>query len=86
MVWYAPKEYVGWLTHGLAWLLLLAGPRPVLELALHSRRTASRSDAAQLARLTRVPQSVWILLWLGATVGSLAVGIVWMLPGVLPIS
>jgi len=32
--WYAPAHILVWLAYGLAWLLLLAGPRPVLELAL----------------------------------------------------
>ena len=31
--WYSPAQYLVWLAYGLAWLLLLAGPRPVLELA-----------------------------------------------------
>ncbi len=84
--WYVPVTFVGWLAYGLAWLLLLAGPRPVLELALTSRRTASGSDAAQLARLTRIPRMVWIVLWLGGTVAALILGTAIMAPGVLPIT
>lgn len=84
VVWYGPDEYLGWLVHGLAWLLLLAGPRPVLELALHSLRVGSQSDAAQLARLTRVPPMGWVILWLGATLGALALGTTTMLPVLLP--
>ncbi len=82
--WFAPTQALVWLAHGLAWLLLLAGPRPVLELALRRGRTTPGSDAAQLARLTRVPRLVWILLWLGVTVGALVSGTALMLPGVLP--
>lgn len=81
--WYAPAHILAWLAHTLAWLLLIAGPRPVIELALSRRRTTTGSDAAQLARLTHVPKVVWITLWLAATVGALAFGTVLMLPGVL---
>ena len=81
--WYAPTELLVWLAYGLAWLLLLAGPRPVLELMLRGGRASSGSDAAQLARLTRVPRVVWIVAWLAVTVGALASGTALMLPGVL---
>lgn len=80
--WYAPGQALAWLADGLAWLLLLAGPRPVLELAL-TRPANPGSDAAQLARLTDVPRIVWIALWLAGTVAALAWGTVLMLPGVL---
>ncbi len=82
--WYAPTRVLGWLAYGLAWLLLFAGPRPVLELALSGRRASAGSDAAQLARLTHLPRAVWIVLWLAATAGALVLGTVWMLPGLLP--
>ncbi len=81
--WYAPTEFLAWLAFGVAWLLLLAGPRPVLESALRRGRATSVSDAAQLARLTRVPGGFWIALWLAVTVGALAFGTAVMLPGVL---
>lgn len=79
--WYAPAPLLVWLAYGLAWLLLLAGPRPVLELALGRGGATAGSDAAQLARLTRLPQLVWIALWLCGTVGALALGTAMMLPG-----
>ena len=82
--WYAPAHYLVWLAYGLAWLLLLAGPRSVLELALSRRRATAGSDAAQLARLTHLPRVAWIALWLGVTLGALALGTALMLPGVLP--
>ncbi len=82
--WYAPAHLLVWLAYGLAWLLLLAGPRPVLELALSRRRATAGSDAAQLARLTRLPRMVWITLWMGGTLGALALGTALMLPGMLP--
>ncbi len=81
--WYAPTHVLMWLAYGLTWLLLLAGPRPVFELALSRRRATAGSDAAQLARLTRLPRTVWIALWFGLTVGALAFGTALMLPGIL---
>jgi len=82
--WFAPAYYLVWLAYGLAWLLLIAGPRPVLELALSRRNATAGSDAAQLARLTHLPRVIWIVLWLGVTMGALALGTALMLPGLLP--
>ena len=77
--WYAPPVVLGWIATGLAWLFLLAGPRPVVELMF---RHAPGSDAAQLAGLTRVPKFVWSLVWLVLTVGALLLGGSWLLlPG-----
>jgi len=84
--WWAPTQLLVWLAYGLAWLLLLAGPRPVLELAARRGRASSGSDAAQLARLTHLPSLVWIVLWLGVTVGALVIGAMMMLPRVLPLA
>ncbi len=75
--WFATPVVAGWLGTGIAWLLLLAAPRPVIELLLRHR---PGSDAAQLAALTHVPKAVWGLLWLGVTVGALLLGAVWMVP------
>lgn len=85
VVWHAPEQLLVRLAYWLAWLLLLAGPRPVIELAMRRRRSTG-SDAAQLARLTRVPQLFWILLWLAGTLSVLALGVTMMLPGVLPVA
>ncbi|RMB61477.1 M50 family metallopeptidase [Tessaracoccus antarcticus] len=82
--WYAPAHVLVWLAYGLAWLLLIAGPRPVLELALSRGRATAGSDAAQLAGLTRLPRMLWIALWLSGTVGALVLGTVLMLPGIMP--
>jgi len=79
--WYAPEQLLVWLAYGLAWLLLLAGPRPVVELALSRGGATSASDAAQLARLTRVPRLVWIAVWLGGTLGALVWGVALIGPG-----
>jgi hypothetical protein len=61
------------------WFLLLAAPRPVLELQQARRRGRARdSDADTLARLTRVPGLVWVLVLLAVTLACLAVGGRWL--------
>ena len=48
------------------WFLLLAAPRPVIELQRERWRGRARSsDADVLARLTRVPGVAWVLVFLG---------------------
>jgi len=76
--WYSPPIVLGWIATGLAWLFLLAAPRPVLELL---RRHSPGSDAAQLAGLTHVHRYVWSLLWLALTIAALVAGALWMIPG-----
>lgn len=59
----------------LTWFLLLGSPRPVVEMqASRRRRRSGTSDADVLARLTRVPGTVWALLMLAVTLGCLAGG------------
>ncbi|MDO9380277.1 MAG: M50 family metallopeptidase [Nocardioidaceae bacterium] len=61
--------------HVVVWFLLLAAPRPVLELASQRRRRATPgSDADQLAALTHVPGAVWTVFFLLVTLGSLVLG------------
>jgi len=66
------------LAYLVTWFLLMAAPRPVLELAAQRRRRGVRgtpdSDADQLARCTGVPAAVWIALFLSVTVGALLLG------------
>lgn len=62
------------------WFLLIAAPRPVLELqSLRRRALARTSDADQLARLTRLPGLFWVLAFLAVTVGCLVLGGRWLL-------
>jgi len=77
--WYAPPSVLAWIAIGLAWLFLLAAPRPVVELLF---RHAPGSDAAQLSALTHVPKFVWSLVWLVLTVGALLVGALLLFPGI----
>jgi hypothetical protein len=61
------------------WFLLLAAPRPVIELQQQRRRGQARSsDADQLARLTGVPGLVWVAVLLALTLGCLSVGGRWL--------
>ena len=64
------------------WFLLLAAPRPVVELQSSRRAGRARdSDADVLARLTRLPGLVWVAAFLLVTVGSLIVGGHWLWAG-----
>lgn len=61
------------------WFLLLAAPRPVVELQQQRRRGRARtSDVDVLARLTRVPGLVWVVVHLGVTLGCLFAGGRWL--------
>lgn len=63
-----------------AWFLLLAAPRPVLELQAERRRRRTRtSDADLLARITPLPALVWVGVFLVVTAGLLALGATWLL-------
>ena len=64
------------------WFLLLAAPRPVLELQQLRRAGRARdSDADMLARLTRLPGLVWVLVFLLVTLGCLLQGGRWLWVG-----
>jgi hypothetical protein len=60
----------------IAWFLLLAAPRDVVE--LHRSRRAGRgdtaSDAAALARVTHLPAVLWVGFFLLVTLGCLLLG------------
>ncbi len=83
--WYAPVEAQAAFAYTLTWFLLLAGPRPVVELQRKRRRGAARdSDADQLARITPLAGIVWVGIFLLVTLLCLAVGALWLLSPVLP--
>jgi hypothetical protein len=77
--WWLQPQAQSAFAYSLTWFLLLAAPRPVLELQTQRRaaRTTS-SDADQLARLTKVPAILWVGFFLVVTVGALALGGRWM--------
>ena len=67
----------------VAWLLLLASPRPLLELLAAGRRRGRTSDPDQLARLTPLPAVLWILLLLLANLAGLVVGVSTLAPALV---
>jgi hypothetical protein len=77
--WWLEPQMQSAFAYSLTWFLLLAAPRPVLELAGARRHNGSTtSDADQLARLTWLPAIVWVGFFLVATVGALALGASWI--------
>ncbi len=79
--WYVPASGQAFLAYVVTWLLLLAAPKPVIELARQRRRGLARSsDADQLARLTRLPATVWIAVFLVANLAGLVLAVTWLLP------
>ena len=78
--WWGSTLVQSWCAYTAAWFLLLAAPRPVVELQSARRRgLAPNSDADTLARLSGVPGLVWVVLFLLVTVGALALGGHWIL-------
>jgi hypothetical protein len=63
----------------VAWVLLLAAPRPLLEL-LGRGRGSRTSDPAQLAQLTHVPAVIWTLVLLAANLAGLVLGVSMLAP------
>ena len=61
--------------YGMTWFLLLGGVRPVGELRRQRRhQPGSPTDADILARLTRVPGSVWVMVFGLVTLSALGAG------------
>lgn len=77
--WLLPAGVLGWVGYLIVWVLLLAAPRSVVELARQRRGGRARtSDADQLAGLTGVPALLWVGGFaLGTTGAALAGG--WLL-------
>ncbi len=73
--WWGTGEQQVAAAYFITFFLLIAGPRPVIELQRSRRAGRARdSDADQLARLTFLPGIVWVGFFLMVTLGSLAVG------------
>jgi hypothetical protein len=83
LTWYGDGTVQSVAAYLITWLLLLAAPRPLVELLAAGRRRGRTSDADQLARLTRVPAVVWIGLLLMANLAGLAVGVSTLAPDVV---
>ena len=80
--WWGSDEVQSLAAYTGVWFLLLAAPRPVLELQGARRSGRVRdSDADTLARLTRLPGIVWVVAFLVVTLGCLLVGARWLWVG-----
>jgi hypothetical protein len=80
VTWYGDGQVQSVAAYLITWLLLLAAPRPLVELLRAGRRRGRTSDPDQLAGLTRVPAVVWILLLLAANLAGLVVGVSTLAP------
>jgi len=74
LTWWAPAAYQQIGAYLLVWFLLLAAPRPVIEMAQQRRGSAKTSDADQLGRLTWFAAPLWIIIFLAVTGGALIWG------------
>jgi hypothetical protein len=81
VTWWAPADVQLLAAYVVTWFLLLAAPRPVVELQGERRSGRGRgSDADVLARLTHVPGLVWVGMFLVVTLGCLLGGGALLLP------
>jgi hypothetical protein len=80
LTWYGDGTVQSVAAYLIAWLLLLAAPRPLVELLTAGRRRGRTSDPDQLAGLTRVPAVLWILVLLLANLAGLVVGVSTLAP------
>jgi Peptidase M50B-like len=80
LTWYGSATVTSVAAYLIAWLLLLAAPRPLVELLAAGRRRGRTSDPDQLAGLTRLPAVLWILLLLLASLAGLVVGVSTLAP------
>ncbi len=77
--WWGSGQVQSLVAYAGTWFLLLAAPRPVIELQGARRRGRARdSDADVLARLTGVPGLVWVVVFLIITLGCLLLGGRWL--------
>ena len=83
LTWYAPGTLQSVAAYLLTWLLLLAAPRPLLELLAAGKRRRRTSDPDQLAALTHVPAVVWMVVLLLASLAGLGVGVSMLAPELL---
>jgi hypothetical protein len=77
--WWGDALLQSWCAYLGAWFLLVAAPRPIIELqAARRRKAAPNSDADTLARLSGIPGLIWVGVFLVVTVGALALGGYWL--------
>jgi hypothetical protein len=80
LTWYGTDTVRSVTAYLITWVLLLAAPRPLVELLTARRRRGRTSDPDQLAGLTRVPAVLWTLLLLLANLAGLVVGVSMLAP------
>jgi hypothetical protein len=79
--WFTSSHVQAAFAYAFTFFLVLAGVRPVFELQhARVRGRAPDSDADQLARLTRVPALMWVLLFGAVGLTVLAVAGRWLIP------
>ncbi len=79
--WFAPAPVQAAFAYLVAWFLLIAGARPVIELQrLRRRGGAPHSDADQLGRLVGIPPFLWVALFAVVAVVALVTGARLLLP------
>jgi hypothetical protein len=82
--WYFSATAQSTLAYLLTWILLIAAPKPVVELIRQRRLGRERqSDADQLARLTRVPAPLWAAFFLVVNTAGLILGAGLLLPALI---
>lgn len=81
--WFLPATVQSAIAYLITWVLLIAAPKPVLELiAQRCRGRTPTSDVDQLKRLTKIPGALWSGLFLLANLAGLGVGLVLLVPSV----
>jgi hypothetical protein len=84
--WWLPPTWQSASAYLLCWVLLIAAPKPVVELLGQRRRRQARgSDVDQLARLTPIPAAVWAAGFLVVNLIGLVGGIIILLPSVVAV-
>lgn len=79
--WFADPRVQAASAYAAVWFLLLGGVRPVFELQWQRRAgRAANSDADQLAKLTKTPGWLWVLLFVLVSLGCLVLGGHWLVP------
>jgi len=87
ITWYLSAPAQSAVAYLITWVLLVAAPKPVLELARQRRRGhGSHSDVDQLARLTQVPAVLWTGFFLLANLVGLVVGAALLFPALVSLS
>lgn len=80
LTWWGSAQAQSVAAYLVTWTLLLAAPRPLVELLGRGRRGSRTSDPAQLAALTHVPAVLWTLLLLAANCAGLVLGVGMLAP------